>query len=188
MTTTLPDRRPDEIRALTRRAFSELGDAMAGIGGMHGAIADRAFGLSGPGASPARVIHDTVSQGVYGALRTGAGVVGKGADAVLGQRPVPDGRSVSTTPRGALALGVLTGQVGDDLERTEPDLAEPMSVRVGGEVVGLDRGALAEAFPDASRRLVVFVHGLMGTEHPWRWFASDGRETYGERLERELDA
>ncbi len=103
---------------------------MAGIGAMHGAIADRAFGLSGPGASPARVVHDTISEGVYGALRTGAGVVGKGADVVLGQRLVVDGRTVSTTPRGAFALGVITGLVGDALERTEPDLAEPISVRV----------------------------------------------------------
>jgi hypothetical protein len=61
MDVALPDMRHDEVRALTVRAFQELGEAVGGIGGMHGAIADRAFGLSGPGASPARVMHDAIS-------------------------------------------------------------------------------------------------------------------------------
>ena len=46
-----------------------------------------------------------------------------------------------------------------------------------------ERDALAAAFPRAAPRLVVFVHGLMETEHAWRL---GGRESYGERLAREL--
>jgi pimeloyl-ACP methyl ester carboxylesterase len=56
-------------------------------------------------------------------------------------------------------------------------------VRAGGDVVAPERAALAAAFPRASPRLVVFVHGLMETEHAWRL---GGRESYGERLAREL--
>jgi pimeloyl-ACP methyl ester carboxylesterase len=42
------------------------------------------------------------------------------------------------------------------------------------------------AFPGATRRIVVFVHGLMGTEFPWRWFAAEDGDTYGSRLARDL--
>jgi pimeloyl-ACP methyl ester carboxylesterase len=38
-------------------------------------------------------------------------------------------------------------------------------------------------FPRATPRLVVFVHGLMETEHAWRL---GGRASYGDRLAREL--
>jgi pimeloyl-ACP methyl ester carboxylesterase len=33
---------------------------------------------------------------------------------------------------------------------------------------------------------VVFVHGLMGTEFPWSWWAAENGGTYGTRLERDL--
>jgi pimeloyl-ACP methyl ester carboxylesterase len=61
-----------------------------------------------------------------------------------------------------------------------------MSVRVGGFPVPPERAALAEAFPQATRRLVVFVHGLMGEEHGWLLGRRQGREDYGARLAREL--
>src|ERR687891_431712 len=50
----------DELAALTRLTLDELGGAAAGIGRIHKAIADRAFGATGPGAKPARVVHDEV--------------------------------------------------------------------------------------------------------------------------------
>lgn len=58
-----------EVQALTRLGFEELGGAVAGIGRIHQAIAQRAFGASGPGATPARVAHDAVARRVYGGLR-----------------------------------------------------------------------------------------------------------------------
>jgi hypothetical protein len=42
-----------------------------------------------------------------------------------------------------------------------------MAVRVGGRIVSCEPDAVTSAFPDATRRIVVFVHGLMGTEFPW---------------------
>jgi len=58
-------------------------------------------------------------------------------------------------------------------------------VRVGGEPVAIERHALDAAFPGAGPRLVVFLHGLMGTEFYWQWGA-EGEVTYGSRLEDEL--
>jgi pimeloyl-ACP methyl ester carboxylesterase len=56
-----------------------------------------------------------------------------------------------------------------------------MGLRVGGAVV--EPEDVPATFPAATRRLVVFVHGLMETEHAWR---SGGRPGYGERLSHEL--
>jgi pimeloyl-ACP methyl ester carboxylesterase len=35
---------------------------------------------------------------------------------------------------------------------------------------------------------VVFVHGLMGTELGWRWFGGPAKQSYGDRLARDLGA
>ena len=58
-----------------------------------------------------------------------------------------------------------------------------MAVRVNGKPVPLDPDTLRELFPDASSRVVVFVHGLMTTEYSW---SLGRREPYGDRLAREL--
>ena len=55
---------PNEVGALSRLGFEELGSFAGGIGGIHRAIADRVFRAVGPQAAPVRVIHDTVSSGV----------------------------------------------------------------------------------------------------------------------------
>ena len=49
---------------------------------------------------------------------------------------------------------------------------------------------IASAFPDATSRIAVFVHGLFGDEENWRTFPlrgrHPGRRSYGERLQDEL--
>src|ERR1700742_1105083 len=71
----------DEPQALTRLAFDEAGRAVAGIGGMHRAIAARAFAGRG---GPARMLHDAISTGVYGAVRGGIATAGRGAALAVG--------------------------------------------------------------------------------------------------------
>jgi pimeloyl-ACP methyl ester carboxylesterase len=158
----------DELRALTRLTFDELGQATGGIANVHGAIADRAFGPVGSG--PPRALHDAISSGVYAGIRGAAGLAGLAAGAAVAGR----GRSLSVTPRGAAVLAVLNGLRGDALEREGSDLAEPMCIRVGGLPT-----APAD-FPDAGPRVVVFVHGLFETEYAW------GSDSYGARLARDL--
>ncbi len=157
---------PDELRALSRLAFAELARAPAGIGAVHRAIADRAFGAVGPGAAPSRALHDAISGGVYAALRGTATAAGAVADGALARRGGGGGgRTISSTPRGAAALGALNGLIGDELARDGSALEQRMSLR------GVP--------PVKTPRLVVFVHGLFETELAWGF---GGGPSYGERL------
>ena len=111
--TELAQRDADEVRSLASLAFRELGDAVTGLYGFHRAIAGRAFGATGPGALPARAVHDAISERAYTAMGGGFRLVGRLADAALGRRRVEDGRALSSSPRGALLVGALTGLIGD---------------------------------------------------------------------------
>ncbi len=160
-----------ETAELARRGLSELGDAARGIGEVQQAVADRVFTLVGPPATPVRVAYHSITRGVYAGVRGAAVAAGHGA--ALAARSAPP---VSETPRGAALVGVLNGLIGDALEREGSALAQSMTIRREGEVVA------PAAFAGARPRLVVFLHGLMETERSWRL---GGRESYGERLERE---
>jgi pimeloyl-ACP methyl ester carboxylesterase len=180
------NRQVDELRSLARLGFDELRRAAGGVGDVHRAVAERAFGATGPGGLPARTLHDAISGGVYAGLGGATRLAGIAADAGLGRRAVRDGRRLSASPGGALLVGALNGLIGDTLEREGSDLRQPMSVRAGGRPVALERRALADAHPRAGGRLVVFLHGLMETEFSWRMGAGPDGETYATRLRRDL--
>ena len=183
-----PNQRHEEIRALNRIAFDEFGRGPKGIGEIHRAIAGRAFRGArrgvGPAARPVQVMHDAIAEGVYGALRGTTELLGRGVDAALRGHPI-DGPPLSVTSAGSFVLGALQGLRGDALEAEGSPLAQPLAVRARGRVVPPEREALAAAFPAATPRLAVFLHGLMETERAWRL---GGPPTYGERLQRELGA
>jgi pimeloyl-ACP methyl ester carboxylesterase len=184
----LAERRPDEVRALGRLVFSELSGFVGGIGAVQRGIAERAFGAAGWGAKPAYFVYRGVTGGVYSGLRGAVGALGRGADRTLQRLDTGDGRRLSSTPAGSFGIAVLDGLIGDALEQEGSDLAEPIAVRVDGRVVAPEPAALAAAFNAATPRLVVFVHGLMGTELGWKWFGSPSGESYGDRLARDIGA
>ena len=70
------------------------------------------------------------------------------------------------------------------------DLSQTMEIRRHGAEVPVTADGLARAYPQAARRVVVFVHGLCGTEATWclpaRGSDRSDRRTYGHRLEQEL--
>ncbi len=172
----------NETRALSRHAFGELQGAIGGIGALHRAVADRVFRYVGPGARPAQLAHDGISRFVYSGVRGGAGLIGRAADVALAHGGPREDRPISTTPGGAAALAVLTGLTGDALERQGSALHEPISVRVRRRALEVTPDALANAFPHATPRLVVFVHGLMSTELVWEWGSRGTGGSYGSRL------
>jgi pimeloyl-ACP methyl ester carboxylesterase len=121
-----------------------------------------------------KAVHDGISRAVYASVRGGMLLAGRAADAALSRRET---QALSTSPRGAAALGVINGLRGDALDREGNPLAQPMSIRVRGDVVA--PGEIADAGP----RIVVFVHGLFETELAWRY---GGGPTYGQRLAADL--
>jgi len=177
--------RRDELRALGDLA----GDAAAGIAGqardVHHSIATRVFGALGPTAAPVRDIHDRIAAGAYfgAAALTGALVKGGAAAASLA-RP-DDAPSLRDVPRGRLAVGAINGMWGDRLHAEHSALETPMAVRVGGRDVALDPDSLHRAFPQATSRLAVFIHGLCETDDAWR-LRADRHMPYPERLRAEL--
>jgi pimeloyl-ACP methyl ester carboxylesterase len=175
---------PNEIRALSALAFDDLRRFPGAIRDMHLGIAERAFRGVGPAGRPAQLIHDELSSFTYGAIAAGAAGLGKAADAAMERRGIGERVSLSTTQKGSFGLAVLNGLIGDQLERDGSALAQPTSVRVQGDRIGLDESSLRDAFPNASGRLVVFIHGLTGDEFCWSWGAEDA---YGLRLAAELD-
>ena len=182
--TQLVRKTEDEAGALVRLGFEELRGFTESIGTMERDIAGRAFG-SVPLGTPIKFVHDRIANGVVGALGGAASVAGRGAQTLVERRPRPE-RPLSATLPGGMGLAFLNGLVGDRLEHEDSPLQQPMAVRVGGLPVPPRRRALAEAFPQATPRLVVFVHGLMGEEHGWLFGRRQGREDYGSRLARDL--
>jgi pimeloyl-ACP methyl ester carboxylesterase len=176
-------RRDDEAAALVRLGFDELNGFTRSIGTTERDVAARAF-RHVPAGKPIRFVHDAVANGVVGALGGATAALGRGAETLVGRRPRPQ-RPLSATLPGGMGLAVLNGLIGDRLEREGSPLQEPMSVRAGGLPVAPERDQLARAFPAATPRLVVFVHGLMGEEHGWRLGVRQGRLDYGTRLAQE---
>jgi pimeloyl-ACP methyl ester carboxylesterase len=181
------ERRPaNEVRALAALAFDELARVSGGIGDIHKTIASRVFAGVGSGGAVVRFAHDAITSAVYTGVGGCTSLVGRSAqDAVGLLRTLPE-RPLSPTPLGGGLIGVIDGLIGDALERDGSDLQEPMAVRVAGRVVPCEPAAVTRSFPTARPRLAVFIHGLMGTEFPWDWYAARCGGTYGSLLERDL--
>ena len=58
----------------------------------------------------------------------------------------------------------MNGIIGDRLARDRPRLAVPLAVRRHGRDVPLSADALRSAFPGATGRVVVLLHGLSESE------------------------
>jgi pimeloyl-ACP methyl ester carboxylesterase len=76
-------------------------------------------------------------------------------------------RMMTESSAGQRATGIVTGMFGGVADRRGDAPSAAMTVRRDSRQVHLDRAALAAAFPDASQRVVVFLHGLVETERSW---------------------
>jgi pimeloyl-ACP methyl ester carboxylesterase len=187
MTQTLPATREaaapheaGELGALAELAAEGFAGAVTRVQELHEAVARRSFGPTGAAATMPRTAHDAVAGSMYGAVRGGGALLASGLSRAV--RAAGGGPALSAHPRGRLAQGALNGLWGDRLERSGNALSIPMSVRVRGRDVPADRAALAAAFPEATGRPVVFVHGLMESDAAWGMRAAERGGTYASRV------
>ena len=173
------------MRAMGRLAARSLADTVSHVEQVHHAVAARALAVAGPAGHPVRALHDGITTGVYAAVR-GAGLVTVLAAGELVGAAARWAPKTAPTPRSNLALAVLNATVGDELADQASPLAIPMAVRRDRVDVAPRRPALEVAFPEASSKVALFVHGLGETEESWRLHADrhgPGTEsTYGSRL------
>jgi putative serine esterase DUF676 len=182
--------RDGEIRALGKLAGEAVGGPARLARDVHRAVASRTFGALGLLGAPVRLMHDGISAAAYRtvgiALRAPAAA---GAAAVAATRTL-SGKPLADSPRGGLALGALNGAFGDALAAKLDPLSLELTVRRHGADIVTDSPGLAAAFPDATPKLAVFVHGLCETDDAWHLLplsrAEAPRRSYGSRLREEL--
>lgn len=176
--------RPAEPGVLDALALlSEVVDELVvrSVRDTHLAWAHRAHGLArraGAGAAP-ELLHRGIASAVYAGLGLGLRAAGRGLDSVAATGVGP---RLEDDPRGRFVSSAVNGLIGDRLARERPRLAIPMAVRQGGRDVEPHAAALAVAFPDATGRLVVFLHGLCENESHWDHHREERGTTYAEAL------
>jgi hypothetical protein len=152
---------------------------------MREAIARRVFAALGRPAAPVAFVHDRIASLAYdGARGLSGGVVRMGSHAIAATRSTGAAPLASST-LGRLALGALNGVWGDRMQRQRNALALTMTLRRSGRDVALSPEELARAYPEATPKLAVFIHGLCETDDAWR-LGAERHIPYGIRLQAEL--
>lgn len=149
----------------------------------HLACADRVQGvLQAPtrGAFEVpRALHLGIATGVYAGLGAGLRGISAGLGA-LAERGV--GPPLEASPVARRMSSAVNGLIGDRLARERPRLVPPLAVRRGGRDVAPTRAALAEAYPAATGRVAVFLHGLSEDENSFRLHRDTVGSTYAETV------
>ncbi|MGZ4446929.1 MAG: lipase family alpha/beta hydrolase [Nocardioides sp.] len=149
----------------------------------HLAWADRVHGVArratGGGSGVAELAHRGIATAVYAGLSVGLKGASHGLDAVAATGVGP---RLETDPRGRFVSSAVNGLIGDRLLRERPQMAIAMAARRDGRDVGPEREALAAAYPSATGRLVVFLHGLCENEAYWQRGREERGTTYAEEL------
>lgn len=158
--------RRTEIEAVGDLAGEALAAGGTLIRDMHEGIAGRPFDVLGAAAMPVKLIHDGISHAIYDGVRTSL----RGAARALAARTDADAPALASRTGGAIALGVLNGLYGNHLAEHRSDLALGMTIRRSDADVPASPVALGAAFPDATSRLVVFVHGRARPMRPGGFF------------------
>jgi len=169
MRTTPVATEPTYLDALS--LLAEVADELLvrSVGETHDAWAERFGGY--PGRQVTTMVHTGVGLG----LRAASAVLGRVAEAGVGPR-LEDG------PRGRFVNAAANGLIGDRLARERPRLAITMAARAAGRDVVPTPDGLAAAYPDATERVVLFLHGLCENESYWQRGRERTGTTYGAML------
>lgn len=150
------------------RGFGRLGvTAAVGVTDIVEKMHHDVLDAPGPFAKVARGVTGGVTALVYRAVRGGMRLAGAGLDLTLAL--FDDGGEAASSPGRDIVLAALNGVVGDHLAEEGNPLALPTRLRLeGGRALPEGSSAIAAAISDASRRLLVLVHGLCMSDLQWR--------------------
>ncbi|WP_082623903.1 lipase family alpha/beta hydrolase [Nocardioides sp. Soil805] len=178
---------PGVLDALSLAVEVADGLGVSTVRDTHLALVDRVHGvvdrpLGRASSLPGRA-HRAVASGVYAGLGAGLRAAGRGLDTAAASRlDARVGRRLDDHPRGRLLRAAVNGLIGDRLADERPRWAIPMAVRVDGRDVDLTSEAVRAAYPTATGRIVVFLHGLCEDESSWRRRRDVRGTTYAEGL------
>lgn len=152
----------------------------------HHAWSDRVHGLvrrpSNGVSTTVETMHRGISAAVFGGVSLGfrAASIGLSSVAATGIGP-----RLEVGGRGRFVRTAVNGLIGDRLRDEGNSLAITMAIRLRGEDVPVDPAHLTAAFPAATGKVVVFLHGLSESESYWNVRRQELGSTYGERLAAE---
>ena len=158
------------VHATDLRATAALASAAtAGLVDLVEAVHERIGRWPGAAAPVKKGRTRGITGLVYGSVRGITQVVGTGADTLLGWlQPVLLGHTAAlpTSEREAF-IAALNGVLGDHLAATGNALATPLALRSNCKPLALETAALVQAFPVASRHVLVLIHGLCMNDLQW---------------------
>jgi hypothetical protein len=169
-----------DLRGASRLAIEATNAVADVVEAMHHGIAAGPAVLGRPLERPVRL----VTRPVFGSIRGVTRLVGTAIDVALaGLAPLVAPLLREREPWGREALvAALNGVLGDHLAESRNPLAIEMRLRSGGRALELDAEALRVAFPQATRKLLVLVHGSCVSDRQWSRQGHD----YGAALARDL--
>lgn len=167
----------DELRGAGRLAIEATQGVTDLVQAMHTTI------LGGPDVlrRPLEGVARSMTAPVYDSIRGVTKLVGAGIDFALEQlATLVEGSSPG--PEREAVLAVVNGVLGDYLAATRNPLAIEMRLRRDGVPLVLEREALRAAFPRATGKLLVLVHGSSMNDRQWTRKSHD----YGASLAADL--
>lgn len=161
---------------------------------VHRAVSGRVFDGVARGVGPAvrspRAVHDAVAEAVYAGVGGSLSMLVRGGGRLAAFGRVDDAPAVTDSPRGAAVAAVVNGLWGDRLAEQGSALDLESGLRHHGADLPATPESLAAAYPDATPRLALFIHGLCESETAWwlraRTWHPDAPPTHGHRLRRDL--
>jgi pimeloyl-ACP methyl ester carboxylesterase len=177
--------RPEEITGIGELLGDAAGGLTTQIREMHEGIARRVWKAVGPASFPVRLAHDQLAKRAYSSAdQFTRSLVRGGAEAISARQP-EEAESIERSAIGRAAIGAINGIWGDTLARRHNGLAIDMTLRHAGRDLEPTRTELRRAYPHATGRLAVFVHGLCETDDAWM-LGGERHVPYGFRLQAEL--
>jgi pimeloyl-ACP methyl ester carboxylesterase len=152
----------DDLRGASRLAV----EATRGVVDLVRAVQETIGGGPAVLGKPLEAATRLATTPLYGSIHAVTDLVGASIDTALEQLAPLLGESAPGPEREAV-LAALNGVLGDHLAETDNPLAIEMAFRKEGRPLVLETQALRAAFPRATGKLLVLVHGSCMSERQW---------------------